>query len=62
MDKGQRNSYLSNNVKKLVCFVPDDLPQELCYDNLFLENGVLNWNAVEKICNLNECMYCIILN
>ncbi|XP_028398909.1 endoplasmic reticulum membrane-associated RNA degradation protein-like isoform X2 [Dendronephthya gigantea] len=50
----QNSSYLSSNVKKLVCYRPDGLPQRVYYD-LFCESGVLNWNAILKLCNLNEC-------
>ena len=52
-----RVSYLSDNVKKLIFYRPNGvLSQKECYNNLFLENGVLNWNAIEKIINLNECI------
>ena len=57
MDSNQRHSYLSNNVKELVCVESCGLPERDEYDDLFLENGVLNWNAVKKIFNLNESMY-----
>ena len=56
----QRASYLSNNVKKLVSYQPDSLSQEECHD-LFLESGLLNWNAIEKICHLNECMSWVLI-
>ena len=58
MRMDQRVSYLSDNVKKLGFYQPNYglLSQEECHNNLFLENGVLNWSAIEKIINLNECM------
>jgi hypothetical protein len=59
MDKGQRSSYLSSNVKKLIRFQPDCFPHKGCYGYPFFKDGLLNWNAVEEICNLDQCMHCI---
>lgn len=53
-DCGQRETYLSSNVKELVCYQPEEL---VCQtnDNFFLEDGVLDWVKIEEQCNLEEC-------
>lgn len=57
MDKTQRHSYLASNVKELLTFQLDRLPDQGYHDNVLFENGLLNWNVVKKECSLDECKH-----
>ena len=51
----QSSSYLSSNVKKIVCFQVQPNVQNECCENIFLGCGVLNWKVIEKACCLDKC-------
>lgn len=54
---GQRKTYLSSNVMKLVCYQPEvEMLVSETADKLFLEDGILDWTRIENEYNLKECM------